>query len=66
MVIIWLKNLFGLGIVFECIVENVVEVIDGVLMIKVFVVGEFMGVFDFFDVVLIGVVDMYYGVEYYW
>lgn len=66
MVIIWLVNFLGLGMVVNNVVVYVNVVLGGMLDICVYVVGEIVSVFEVFDVVFEGMVDMYYGVEYYW
>lgn len=65
MVIFWGCGFVGVFDVVVKIVENVIVIIDGQLIIEVKVVGEFVGVFEVFDVVIVGQVDMYYVVDYY-
>ncbi|MFE8070506.1 TRAP transporter substrate-binding protein [Marinobacteraceae bacterium S3BR75-40.1] len=66
MVTTWPKNFPGLGTAPERFAENVAEMSDGRLKIKVYGAGEMVPALEVFDAVSQGTAEMGHGAGYYW
>lgn len=66
MVTTWPKGLPGLGMAAERVAQQIGDMTDGIIEIKVFAAGELVPAFECFDAVANGSADLYHGVEYYW
>ena len=62
----WPKNLPGLGHTPEVFADNVREMSNGRLDIRVYGAGEIVPAFEVFDAVAAGVAEMGHGASYYW
>jgi len=62
----WPKDFPGLGQMPNRFAQDMHDMSDGLIEVKVFAAGELVGALECFDAASSGAADMYHGAEYYW